>query len=193
VCVCVLIYAYIYIVQDIAASGAAIMTSSLGSLLVVAQSGGGNTHPLTYDSVKTDSEFEATVTLAANAVNNLMFHIFLAPIYAVIVAQKILVCTDNAVLAIPDAIGFNVKYLGRSDLQEASGGLVGTCMSERGSAATETPAQPASQKTAVSIATELLSATGELMSSIFMEPAIHTFDGIVSYLIGIVRLVNVSQ
>ena len=85
--------------------------------------------PLSYEATQLARDFGESVTMSTNAVNNLLFHLLLAPIYAVIVAQKVMVCNGNSMLAVADDMGYTI---GRQDLQDASTCLVGMCLSEKG-------------------------------------------------------------
>jgi hypothetical protein len=141
--------------------------------------------PLNYEDAQIAKNFGASVTMASNAVNNLLFHIFLGPIYMTIVMQKITVCTNNAMFAVLDSLGFGAS-VGRKDLQDASAVVAGVCLSERVSTAANNLGENTANSDLNTFLTNLMSTTGVALTSLLTEPYVHVVDGIITYMIGII-------
>ncbi len=63
-------------------------------------------------------------TMPMIAITSFLHQIWLGPVYALIVTQKVMMCRVQGLMAIFDGVGFRVT-IGNADMQKASTSLVG--------------------------------------------------------------------
>ena len=74
-----------------------------------------------------DDAFTASVTMILNGVNAFLYQAALLPLYALVAAQKTVVCTANDIFGMLDATGFTIR-VGKPELQRASDVSSGVCL-----------------------------------------------------------------
>jgi hypothetical protein len=110
--------------KDIIASQVSVLTSSVNGIVQAAA-------PLAYAAggEPTDNKFLAMFSLTMTSITNFLFQLSLAPLYAAIAVQKVMVCQANSLIGIV-AEGDNHISIGDPDIQTASSAAAGICMTQ---------------------------------------------------------------
>ena len=128
-------FGYICTVKDQGAHYISIFTSAINSVMQVGHSAvsylQGGAHTI-------DSNFNAMTTMPMIALTSFLHQVWLAPVYALIVTQKVMMCRVQGLMAIFDGVGFRVT-IGNADMQKASTSLVGRCLTQSAEAQMSNP------------------------------------------------------
>ena len=178
-------FGYICTAKDMSAHYISIFTSAINSVLQVGHTAvaflQGGAHTI-------DSNFHAMATMPLTALTSFMHQVLLMPLYPLIVAQKVVMCRVQGVLAVFDAKGFKIA-VGAADLQQASDALVGHCLTENHETQSANPAD--SSNSGMVEAMVQTAGVRRFMSAlsfqgISLEPVVHAIDGAISYLMGVI-------
>jgi len=181
-------FGYICTIKDNNAHMISVLTSALNSVI---QMGHSAVMFLQGGAPQIDSNFNALVTMPLTALTNLANQVALAPLYPLIVVQKVMMCRANGVLGIFDVTGYTVR-VGDASMQEASARLVGQCLTQNFVVKNQNPIDAANSGSTARIVSQLIqsSATALLPQLTFMgltlETLMHFIDGQLSYWMGIV-------
>ena len=117
-------YGLVCSMKDITASQVSVLTSSVNGIVQAAA-------PLAYAAggEPTDNKFLAMFSLTMTSITNFLFQLSLAPLYAAIAVQKVMVCQANSLIGIV-AEGDNHISIGDPDIQTASSAAAGICMTQ---------------------------------------------------------------
>lgn len=180
-------FGYVCTVKDQQAHFISIFTSAVNNVVQVAHSAmvylEGGAHTI-------DSNFNALVTMPITALTSFLYQVFLGPIYMLIVAQKIMMCNVQGVVAVFDPAGFTVA-IGDATLQAASDALVGQCLTQNFATRSANPTDASNARSTAQIVTQVAqtSAVAVLPSLTFrsstLNSVMHMLDAQISYLMGI--------
>ena len=181
-------FGYVCTLKDNNAHMISILTSALNSVIqmghsaqVYLQGGAGDIDP----------NFNSLTTIQMTALTGFVNQMFMGPMYALIVSQKILMCRVNGLLAIFDATGFTVR-VGMADLSQASSGLVGQCLTQNSVVQSSNPADSSSAGATAGIVSQVAtSASMAIIQGISpqgqtLETVLHLIDAKISFLMGVV-------
>lgn len=181
-------FGYICTIKDNNAHMISVLTSALNGVIQMGHSAvmflQGGAHEI-------DSNFNALVTMPLTALTNLANQVALAPLYPLIVMQKIMMCRANGVLAIFDVTGYTVR-VGDASMQDASARLVGQCLTQNFVSKNKNPTDAANSGSTARIISQVIqsSATALLPQLSFMgltlETMMHAIDGKITYWMGVV-------
>jgi hypothetical protein len=179
-------FGYICTVKDQGAHYISIFTSAINSVMQVGHSAvtylQGGAHTI-------DSNFYAMTTMPMTALTSFLHQIWLSPVYALIVTQKVMMCRVQGVMAIFDASGFKVT-IGNADMQSASNILVGRCLTQSTEAQIANPLDAGSSGSIGGIVSGVAkSAALALLPELTfrgnsLETIMHGIDGQLSYMMG---------
>lgn len=137
-----------------------------------------------------DSNFNALTAMPIVAFTGFLNQVFMGPLYALIVAQKLMMCKVNGVLAIFDASGFSMR-IGNAAMQNASDSLVGQCLTQNFVVKHANPVDSSNLESVVQVVNQVSQAAAMAAFSqltfqgITLEPLMHTIDASLSYYMGI--------
>ena len=173
-------YGLICSLKDTIASQISILTSMVNGLMqssmpVIDQAMG--------DTV--DNQFLATFTLTMTAVTKFLFQLCLAPLYAAIAAQKVVVCQANSLVAIASG---NSVSIGDPEIQSASSIASGACMTQfstENSQGTNSGVDNGRAFTSASM--DVITQLGGLAMALPLDAIRHPIDVVFTYALGVVR------
>ena len=179
-------FGYICTVKDQGAHYISIFTSAINSVMQVGHSAvtylQGGAHTI-------DSNFNAMSTMPMTALTSFLHQIWLSPVYALIVTQKVMMCRVQGVMAIFDGAGFKVT-IGNADMQAASTNLVGRCLTQSSEAQMANPSDGSNAGSVGRIVSGVAkSAALALLPELTfggnsLETIMHGIDGQLSYMMG---------
>ena len=181
-------FGYVCTIKDRNAHIISIFTSSINSVL---QLGHSSLVYLEGRAPDIDSNFNAMSTIPITALTSLLHQAFLAPVYPMIVAQKVMMCRVQGVLAIFDSTGFKLT-VGNVAMQAASDSAVGHCLTANFVTRNANPQDSEnSQSTGRIVAQISQSAAMSLLPQLTfqgqtLETTMHIIDAQLSYIMGIV-------
>ena len=133
-----------------------------------------------------DNRFLATFTLNMMAITNFLYQISLAPLYAAISAQKIMICQANSLIAVVS--GNNQVTIGDPVIQTASSAATGVCMSQVHTENAQGLNSGMDNKQAfASGSTQVLSKLGGLYMELPLDAMVHPIDVMFTYMLGVIR------
>ena len=173
-------YGLICSLKDTIASQVSILTSMVNGLMqssmpVIDQTMG--------DTV--DNQFLATFTLTMTAVTKFLFQLCLAPLYAAIAAQKVVVCQANSLIAVASG---NTVSIGDPDIQTASTAAAGACMTQfstENSQGTNSGVDNGRSFTSASM--DVITQLSGLAMALPLDAIRHPIDVMFTYALGVVR------
>ena len=181
-------FGYICTIKDNNAHMISVLTSALNSVIQMGHSAvmflQGGAHEI-------DSNFNALATMPLTALTNMANQVALAPLYPLIVAQKVMMCRANGVLAIFDVSGFTVR-VGDTAMQDASGRLVGQCLTENFVSKNRNPTDSANSESTARIVGQVIQSSANALipeltfKGLTLETLMHALDGEISYWMGII-------
>jgi hypothetical protein len=179
-------FGYICTVKDQGAHYISIFTSAINGVMQVGHSAvtylQGGAHTI-------DSNFHAMTTMPMTALTSFLHQVWLSPVYALIVSQKVMMCRVQGVMAIFDASGFRVT-IGNAEMQAASSNLVGRCLTQSAEAQMANPSDSSNTGSVATIVTGVAkSAALALLPELTfggnsLETIMHGIDGQLSYMMG---------
>jgi hypothetical protein len=179
-------FGYICTVKDQGAHYISIFTSAINSVMQVGHSAvsylQGGAHTI-------DSNFNAMTTMPMIALTSFLHQVWLAPVYALIVTQKVMMCRVQGLMAIFDGSGFRVT-IGNADMQKASTSLVGRCLTQSAEAQMSNPSDASNSGSVGKIVAGVAkSAALALLPELTfggnsLETIMHSIDGQLSYMMG---------
>ena len=171
-------FGYVCTAKDMTAHYISIFTSAINSVLQVGHSAvgflQGGAHTI-------DSNFHAMSTMPLTALTSFLHQVFLLPLYPLVIAQKVMMCRVQGILAIFNPTGFSIT-LGAADLQEASDAMVGHCLTANYETQSANPADNRN----LGMFEAMVQTAGREVMGVALEPVIHMIDGVISYLMGII-------
>ena len=189
-------FGYVCTAKDRYAHMVSVFTSALNSVTQVGYSAvvylEGGAHNI-------DNNFNAMVTMPLTALTSFIYQLFLAPLYGLMAAQKIMMCRIEGVMAVFDVSGFAVT-VGEASMQSASDSAVGQCLTANFATQLANPADSSNAQSTGRIVTAVAqsSALAMIPSLTFragsLETIMHMIDAAISYVMGIVSaLADVLQ
>ena len=173
-------YGLICSLKDAIASQISILTSMVNGLVQASM-------PVIDQSMgeTVDNQFLATFTLTMTAVTKFLFQLCLAPLYAAIAAQKVVVCQTNSLVAIASGNSVNI---GDPDIQTASSAASGKCMTQFSTEnAQGTNSGVDNGRAFTSASTDIISQLGGLAMALPLDAIRHPIDVVFTYSLGVVR------
>jgi hypothetical protein len=173
-------YGLICSLKDAVASQISILTSMVNGLMqasmpVIDQDLG--------DTV--DNQFLATFTLTMTAVTKFLFQLCLAPLYAAIAAQKVVICQANSLVAVASG---NSVSIGDPSIQTASSAAAGACMTQFSTEnAQGTNSGVDNGRAFTSASMDIISQIGGVAMSLPLDALRHPIDVVFTYFLGVVR------
>lgn len=133
-----------------------------------------------------DNRFLATFSLTMMAITNFLYQMSLAPLYAAISAQKIMICQSNSLIAVVS--GNNEVTIGDPVIQTASSVAAGVCMSQVHTENAQGLNSGMDNKQAfASGSTQVLSKLGGLAMELPLDAMVHPIDVLFTYVLGVIR------
>ena len=116
-------YGLVCSMKDIVASQISVITSTVNGIIQISV-------PVASAMIgePVDNKFLAMFSLTMTSVTNFLFQLALAPLYAAIAAQKVMVCQANSLMSV--VIGDNHIKIGDPEIQTASSAAAGICMTQ---------------------------------------------------------------
>jgi hypothetical protein len=173
-------YGLICSLKDLLASQVSILTSMVNGLMQASM-------PIIDQTMgeTTDNQFLATFTLTMTAVTKFLFQLSLAPLYAAIAAQKVVVCQANSLVAVASG---NKVSIGDPSIQSASSMASGACMTQfstENSQGTNSGVDNGKAFTSASI--DIITQLGGLALALPLDAIRHPIDVIFTYTLGVIR------
>ena len=132
-----------------------------------------------------DNSFLATFTLTMMAVTDFLFQICLAPLYAAIAAQKVVVCQANSLVAAIAGNNHDAVTIGDPGIQATASSSTGVCMSQvHTENAQGLNSGTNNSKAFASGSTQILSTLGGLALQLPLDALIHPIDVFFKWLLG---------
>ena len=173
-------YGLICSLKDAIASQVSILTSMVNGMMqasmpVIDQDMG--------DTV--DNQFLATFTLTMTAVTKFLFQLCLAPLYAAIAAQKVVICQANSLVAVASG---NTVSIGDPSIQTASTAAAGACMTQFSTEnAQGTNSGVDNGRAFTSASMDIITQLGGVAMSLPLDAIRHPIDVVFTYALGVVR------
>jgi hypothetical protein len=116
-------YGLVCSMKDIVASQISVITSTVNGIIQISV-------PVASAMIgeAVDNKFLAMFSLTMTSVTNFLFQLALAPLYAAIATQKVMVCQANSLMSV--VIGENHIKIGDPEIQTASSAAAGICMTQ---------------------------------------------------------------
>jgi len=174
-------YGLVCSLKDSFAAQVSILTSSINGLVQVSAPSVMLAH-----GEAVDNQFLATFSLTMTAITNFLYQLTLAPLYAAIAAQKIIVCQTNSLIGAVS--GNNAVTIGDPTIQTASSMAAGVCMSQVQNENTQGLSSSVdNNKAFVSGSAQILSRIGGLALQMPLDALIHPVDVVFTYFIGVIK------
>jgi hypothetical protein len=174
-------YGLVCSLKDTFASQVSIITASINGVMQASMPSVMLAHG---DTV--DNRFLATFALTMTSVTNFLYQLTLAPLYAAIAVQKIMVCQANSLIGAVS--GNNAVTIGDPAIQTASSVAAGMCMSQVQSENAQSLNSKVDSKNALlSGSAQVLSQLGGLALQLPLDAIIHPVDVTFTYALGVVK------
>jgi hypothetical protein len=132
-----------------------------------------------------DNRFLAMFSLTMTSVTNFLFQLVLAPLYAAIAAQKVMVCQANSLVGV--IAGDNHISIGDPEIQTASSAAAGICMTQVFTEnAQGTNSGMDNDQASASGSSQLLLKLGGLALSLPLDAMKHPLDVMFTYAQGVI-------
>ena len=117
-------YGTVCSMKDIVASQVSVLTSTVNGIIQASV-------PVASAALgePVDNKFLAMFSLTMTSVTNFLFQLALAPLYAAVAAQKVVVCQANSLVGVLSS-GDNHISIGDPEIQSASNAAAGMCMTQ---------------------------------------------------------------
>ena len=173
-------YGLICSLKDSLASSVSVFTASINGVVQSSVPATTLAHGATVDN-----KFLATFGLTMMAVTNFLYQLSLAPLYAAIAVQKIMVCQTNSLIAA--VAGNNAVTIGDPAIQSASSAATGVCMAQvQTENAQGLNSGMDNNKAFASGSVQVLSRLGGLALQLPLDAIIHPIDVTFTYILGVV-------
>ena len=173
-------YGLVCSLKDSLASSVSVFTASINGVVQSSMPATMLAHGATVDN-----KFLATFGLTMMAVTNFLYQLSLAPLYAAIAVQKIMVCQTNSLIAA--VAGNNAVTIGDPAIQSASDSAAGVCMAQvQTENAQGLNSGMDTNKAFASGSIQVLSRLGGLALQLPLDAIIHPVDVVFTYLLGVV-------
>ena len=173
-------YGLVCSMKDILASQISVITSTVNGIIQSAV-------PLASTALgePVDNRFLAMFSLTMTSVTNFLFQLALAPLYAAIAAQKVMVCQANSLVGI--IAGDNHIAIGDPEIQTASSAAAGICMTQVfAENAQGTNSGMDNDQASASGSSQLLLKLGGLALSLPLDAMKHPLDVLFTYAQGVI-------
>lgn len=176
-------YGLVCSMKDILASQVSVITSTVNGIIQSAM-------PLAYAAhgEAVDNRFLAMFSLTMTSITNFLFQLTLAPLYAAIAAQKVMVCQANSLIGI--IVGDqqdNHIAIGDPEIQSASSAAAGMCMTQVFSENAQGMNSGMDNKEANSLgSSQMLLKLGGLALSLPLDAMKHPLDVLFTYAQGVI-------
>ena len=132
-----------------------------------------------------DNKHLAMFSLTMTSVTNFLFQLCLAPLYAAIAAQKVVICQANSLIAV--IAGENHITIGDPEIQTASSAAAGMCISQVFSENSQgTNSGMDTDQASATGAAQLLLKLGGLSLSLPLDALKHPIDVMFTYMQGVI-------
>ena len=131
-------------------------------------------------SISTD--LKAVATFASQSINQLLFQIALAPLYAAIFVQKLVVCQTSSLLAVSDSLGVKVTF-GSEQLRQTASVVVGQCVPDGIETSSATLEETGEKERLAKAAAEI---STDFFATFALGSATSAIDILIAYMKGIV-------
>ena len=173
--------------KDASAEFFSVLTSMINSAL---QLGNARVNYMYDHASNVDTNSDAMLTLTMTAVTGFLNQLALFPVYSMIVSYQIYMCPINGMLAVLDPAGFRIRI--QSAALSSPGDVVaGQCL-------TISQVTMAGYPDTASSVSRLSIAMSSTMTNVLnlalvqtIEPYLHAFDGVCTYLVGVVHSMGV--
>jgi hypothetical protein len=173
-------YGLVCSMKDIVASQISVLTSTVNGIIQASV-------PVAATALgePVDNKFLAMFSLTMTSVTNFLFQLCLAPLYASIAAQKVVVCQANSLLGV--IAGDNHISIGDPGIQNASNAAAGICMTQVfAENAQGTNSGMDSAQASASGSSQLLLKLGGLALSLPLDAMKHPLDVMFTYVQGVI-------
>jgi hypothetical protein len=173
-------YGLVCSLKDSVASTVSILTSAVNGLVQASMPLAMLAHG---DAV--DNSFLATFTLTMMAITKFLYQLALAPLYAAIAVQKVVICQANSLIGAVS--GNNAITIGDPAIQSASSSASGMCMTQlHGENSQGLNSGMDSNQAFVSGSSQVLTQLGGLALELPLDALIHPMDVFFTYILGVV-------
>ena len=173
-------YGLVCSMKDIVASQISVITSTVNGIIQASV-------PIASAALgePVDNKFLAMFSLTMTSVTNFLFQLSLAPLYAAIAAQKVMVCQANSLVGI--VAGDNHISIGDPEIQTASSAAAGICMTQVFTEnAQGTNSGMDNDQASASGSSQLLLKLGGLALSLPLDAMKHPLDVLFTYAQGVI-------
>lgn len=173
-------YGLICSMKDITAAQVSILTSAVNGIMQASM-------PVTMlaHGEAVDNSFLATFTLTMMSVTKFLYQLCLAPLYAAIAAQKVIVCQTNSLIGVIS--GNNAVTIGDPAIQTSTSSSTGICMSQVHTENAQGLSSGMDTNAAfTSGATQILSNLASLSFTLPLDSLVHPIDVTFTYALGAV-------
>jgi hypothetical protein len=166
--------------KDLSAEFFSIVTSTVNSALQLAQSA----PPMMQSASIVDAGANTLSSMSTAAVTGLLHQVALAPMYALAVGHKVVMCKVSGLLAITGGAGFQVTL--HSAKFAGTDAIGGSCVTMGAEVQSTQTGDPSALSSVGGTAAEMLSKSGgERALMMKLEPVMHAVDGLLAYGIGV--------
>jgi hypothetical protein len=166
--------------KDLSAEFFSIVTSTVNSALQLAQSA----PPMMQSASIVDAGANTLSSMSTAAVTGLLHQVALAPMYALAVGHKVVMCKVSGLLAITGGAGFQVTL--HSAKFAGTDAIGGSCVTMGAEVQSTQTGDPSALSSVGGTAAEMLSKSGgERAVMLMLEPVMHAVDGLLAYGIGV--------
>jgi hypothetical protein len=173
-------YGLVCSMKDIVASQISIITSTVNGIIQ-------SSVPVASAALgePVDNNFLAMFSLTMTSVTNFLFQLALAPLYAAIAAQKVMVCQANSLMGVIS--GDNHIAIGDPEIQTASSAAAGMCLTQVFSEnAQGTNSGMDNDQASATGSSQLLMKLGGLSLSLPLDAMKHPMDVLFTYAQGVI-------
>jgi hypothetical protein len=173
-------YGLVCSMKDILASQVSVITSTVNGIVQ-------SSMPVASAALgePVDNRFLAMFSLTMTSVTNFLFQLVLAPLYAAIAAQKVMVCQANSLVGV--IAGDNHISIGDPEIQTASSAAAGICMTQVFTEnAQGTNSGMDNDQASASGSSQLLLKLGGLALSLPLDAMKHPLDVMFTYAQGVI-------
>jgi len=167
--------------KDLSAEFFSILTSTVNSALQLAQT----PPPLMQSASRVDSAANTLLSMSTAAVTGMLHQVALAPMYALAVGHKVVMCKVSGMLALTSAAEFHVTL--HSARFAGTDAIGGACMTMGAEVKSMQTGDSSALTSVGGAAAEMLSNSGgQRIVMSMLEPVMHVVDGALAYAIGAV-------
>lgn len=176
-------FGYVCTAKDMSAEFTSILTSTVNSIIQLSQTGG----PLIQKISNIDSSSHVSLSMTMSAMTGFFYQIFLFPIYSMTISRSILLCQAQGLISLfhIQSTGYFSIDLVSAEYADSYSAMTGVCLTESMNTQSLQLAENETVSKLGFAVAEIFTNIRELMKISQLVPFMHTVDGILSYISGI--------